>query len=151
MAGERLNSEKKIEHNKIKLKIGTIDKKKPKVIYVEGRTFVTSSEERDNTPRDITDIKHNFKKIINECLYQNDIFETKYILDFQVAAGGIHMGKKSFMSFQLMLSQKNEELKKMSEIKEHCFDMFLKIADGLVNETEDRGYLLSKMKKKVEE
>ena len=61
------------------------------------------------------------------------------------------MGKKSFMSFQLMLSQKNEELKKMSEIKELCLDMFLKFADGLVNETEGRGYLLSKMKKKMEE
>ena len=52
MAGERLNSEKKIEHNKIKLKIGTIDKKMPKVIYVEGRTFVTPDGEKENTQRE---------------------------------------------------------------------------------------------------
>ena len=151
MAGERLNSEKKIEHNKIKLKIGTIDKKMPKVIYVEGRTFVTPDGEKENTQRDITDIKHNFKKLINECLYNNEYFEPKYILDFQVAAGSIHVGKKSFMSFQLILSQKGEILQKMTEIKEQCESMFVKLADGLAEETEDRGYILSKMKKKTED
>ena len=68
-----------------------------------------------------------------------------------MAAGGIHVGKKSFMSFQLILSQKGEILQKMTEIKEQCESMFVKLADGLAEETEDRGYILSKMKKKTED
>lgn len=149
MAGERLNSEKGIEHNKIKIKIGTIDKTNPKTIYIEGRTFVTPEYEHDNTQKDITDIKHTLKSLINDSLFESELFEKKYILDFQVAAGGIHMGKKSFMSFQIILSQKGEIIQKMADLKEASETMIVKIADGLVAEIEDRGYLLSKMKKNL--
>ena len=36
----RLNSEKTINHELFKIKIGTTNKINPKVIYVEGRTFI---------------------------------------------------------------------------------------------------------------
>lgn len=151
MAGERLNSEKKIEHDKIKIKLGTIDKKNPKVVYIEGRTFVTPDSEKDNTPKDITDMKHNFKLAINEFLYKNQSFDSKYILDFQVAAGGIHLGKKSFMSFQIILTQKDGTLDSISELRDKTMDGILTMVDSLSKDADDRGYILSKVKRKIEE
>ncbi len=151
MAGERLNSEKKIEHSKIKLKIGTIDKNNPKVVYFEGRTFVTPEEDKENTAKDINEIKHSFKKLINEILHESKFFTNKFILDFQVATGGIHYGKKSFLSFQLILSQRDDSIKKLPTLKESANDCLLRIANGLEEEIKSRGYLLSKIKRKTEE
>ena len=45
MSGVRLNTEKKIEHDSFEIKIGTTNKLNPVVIYVEGKAFITPSEE----------------------------------------------------------------------------------------------------------
>ena len=56
--GVRLNSEKKIENEYFKLKIGTTNKINPIVIYVEGKTFISPNEEKGDYSKDIAEIKH---------------------------------------------------------------------------------------------
>ena len=60
----RLNSEKTINHNLFKIKIGTINKINPKVIYVEGRTFIQPLNEKNSYTTELTGIKKGFNKII---------------------------------------------------------------------------------------
>ena len=60
----RLNSEKTINHELFKIKIGTTNKINPKVIYVEGRTFIQPLNEKNNYTTELTGIKRSFNKII---------------------------------------------------------------------------------------
>lgn len=147
MSGVRLNTEKKIEHDTFKLKIGTTNKNNPIVVYVEGKAFITPDAENDEYQRDISEIKHSLRRSISDALHGMDIFDHKFILDFQVATNGISVGKKSFMSFQFLFRQANDNVRKLSEVKEDAAPMIVGIADALRDNIASHGFSISKTKK----
>ena len=115
----RLNSEKTINHELFKIKIGTTNKINPKVIYIEGRTFIQPLNDKSSYSVELTGIKRGFNKIIQNFIDSDDLFSKKYILDFQVAQSGISVTKRSFLSFQFLLKQKNEDkILKLKEVKQ---------------------------------
>ena len=149
MTGVRLNSEKKLECDGFKLKVGTTNKTNPIVIYVEGRGFISPSEEKEKEDysKDISEIKHVFKASISDKLHENKHFDNKFIVDFQIASSGIAVKKKSFLSFQYLLRQNEENVKKLIDIKNTYSNMFISIADELRDAIIEKGYVLSKTKK----
>lgn len=149
MTGVRLNSEKKLECDGFKLKVGTTNKTNPIVIYVEGRGFISPSEEKEKEDysKDISEIKHVFKTSISDKLHENKHFDNKFIVDFQIASSGIAVKKKSFLSFQYLLRQNEENVKKLIDIKNTYSNMFISIADELRDVIVEKGYVLSKTKK----
>lgn len=115
----RLNSEKTINHELFKIKIGTTNKINPKVIYIEGRTFIQPLNDKSSYSVELTGIKRGFNRIIQSFIDSDDLFSKKYILDFQVAQSGISVTKRSFLSFQFLLKQKNEDkVLKLKDIKQ---------------------------------
>lgn len=144
----RLNSEKTIEHNLFKLKIGTTNKIEPKVVYVEGRTFIQPLQEKDDYSVDITSIKRNFNKIIQKFVNSNDLFSQKYILDFQVAQSGISTLKRSFLSFQFLLRQKNDnKILKLKDIKQKSENDIQNVLDDLIKCIRECDFTVSKTKR----
>lgn len=143
----RLNNEKKIENEDFKLKIGTTNKINPIVIYVEGKAFICPTDDKDDYSRDISEIKHQFKRSISENLYGTDVFDGKYIMDFQVASSGISVNKKSFLSFQFLLRQKANNIMKLSEVKTKSESMILEIVGSLKDSILAHNFQLSKTKK----
>lgn len=146
MSGVRLNSEKKIENKDFKVKIGTTNKLNPLVIYVEGRAFISPTEDKDSYTRDISEIKHALKVSISDHLHASDDFDNKYIVDFQVATNGIQVNKKSFLSFQFLMRQNQENIKRLIEVKEKSAPMILEIIQDLHDSIIDKGFVLSKTK-----
>lgn len=147
MAQTRLSSEKRIDHNTFKIKIGTVNKVNPQVIYVEGRTFICPLYEKEDYSSDISIIRHDFVRKISNTLKDNSLFDKKFIIDFQVASSGISIKKKSFLSFQFLLKQKNGHIiPKLSEIKEKTNDMITEIVDVLENSIIDHDFIISKSK-----
>ena len=115
----RLNSEKTINHDLFKIKIGTTNKINPKVIYIEGRTFIQPLNDKSSYSVELTGIKRGFNKIIQNFIDSDDLFSKKYILDFQVAQSGISVTKRSFLSFQFLLKQKKEDkVLKLKDVKQ---------------------------------
>lgn len=147
MSGVRLNTEKKIEHDSFKLKIGTTNKLNPVVVYVEGKAFIAPSVASDDYQRDISEIKHSLRRSISESLTGTTIFDHKFILDFQVATNGISVGKKSFMSFQFLFKQDKDNVRKLSEVKEDAQPMIENIANTLRDSITSHGFSISKTKK----
>lgn len=145
--GVRLNSEKKIENDSFKLKIGTTNKINPMVIYVEGKAFICPSEDKDDYAKDISEIKHVLKRSISDGLCTTDIFDNKYIIDFQVAASGIAVNKKSFLSFQFLLRQKRDNVMKLTDVKAKTEGMISDIVDSLKDAIIKRNFSLTKSKK----
>ena len=145
--GVRLNSEKKIDNDSFKLKIGTTNKINPIVIYVEGKAFISPLEDKDDYSRDIYEMKHALKQSITSNLCEAKYFDNKYIVDFQVAASGISVNKKSFLSFQFLLRQKRDNVLKLTEIKNGSEKMINNIADALRDSIIEHNFSLSKSKK----
>ena len=147
MGGVRLNSEKKIENDDFKIKIGTTNKINPIIIYIEGRAFITPTEDKDDYGRDISEIKHVLKQSISDHIHSAAGFDNKYIVDFQVASNGIQVNKKSFLSFQFLLRQNKDKVLKLIEVKNNSSNMVLDIVNDLKEAIVERGFLLTKTKK----
>lgn len=147
MGGVRLNSEKKIENEDFKIKIGTTNKLNPIIIYVEGRSFITPTEEREEYGKEISEIKHVLKHSISSHLQTTNKFDNKYIVDFQIASNGIQLNKKSFLSFQFLMRQNKDNVLKLAEVKNISSEMVLDIVNDLKNSIIEHGFLLSKSKK----
>ena len=146
MGRPRLNTEKKIDHESFKLKIGTTNKQNPQVIYIEGRTFISPLSEKDDYSKDITDIKRGFSKDICTALKKSTSFDQKFIVDFQVATSGIAMNKKSFLTFQFLLKQKNNSICVLSDVKDKSGDMIVGIVNNLEKNIIDHEFSVSKTK-----
>ena len=147
MGGVRLNSEKKIENDDFKIKIGTTNKINPIIIYVEGRAFISPTFDQDDYNKEIAEIKHVLKQSISQHLQTTDKFDNKYIVDFQVASNGIQINKKSFLSFQFLIRQNKDNVLKLIEVKNGSSDMVLEIVNDLKNAIVEHGFVLTKTKK----
>lgn len=144
----RLNSEKTINHNLFKIKMGTTNKINPKVIYVEGRTFIQPLIEKNSYTTELSMIKRGFNKIIQDFINTNDLFSKKYILDFQVAQSGILVSKRSFLSFQFLLKQKNEDkILKLKEVKEKTEDSIQDVLNNLTSCIKECDFNVTKTKR----
>lgn len=144
---KRLTSEKSLQHDTFKLKLGTMDKTNPLVIYIEGKVFITPNEEKDSYTKDMKDIKFALKKIIRESLSNSDFFQNEYILEFQIADTGIKTNKKSFLTFELLLRQPANKVLKLNDIKKYTEHDIYEIINSLEQNIVEHNFSLSKTKK----
>ena len=147
MAEIRLNSEKKIDAENFKLRIGTTNKIDPIVVYIEGRTFISPQEEKDNYAKDILEIKHGLSRAISRNIAESPLFDRKFILDFQVASKGVSVNKKSFLSFQFLLRQNRDKVLKLKDLKANSEDMIKSIVGSLEENIIEHNFIISKTKK----
>lgn len=142
----RVCSEKTINNDYFRLKIGTVNKIKPEVIYFEGKTFIMPTDEDTTYSNRISLIKHNFSRNISYELKGNNLFDNKFIIDFQIANSGIRANKKSFLTFQVMLKQNSSSIKELKEVKELSTPFITKLLKELRDNIVDNDFVLSKTK-----
>ncbi len=64
-----------------------------------------------------------------------------------MAASGVAVNKKSFLSFQFLLRQKRDNIMKLSDVKNLSEGMINNIADALRDSIIEHNFVLSKTKK----
>ena len=147
---KKIGSVIKLNNKEIKLKIGTIDKKNPEVIYVEGCFYVKPIIKKEVYKNDINNIKSTFNDLIKEYLKKNCDFKNDYMFFVDIADKWIEFEKKSFLSFQIFLKPSDNIIKKEKNFNNvieylnntHVYDM------SFINDVfKDYGYELSKTKK----
>lgn len=143
----RLTSEKSLQHDTFKLKLGTMDKTNPLVVYLEGKVFITPNEEKDSYTKDMKDIKYGLKKTIRDNLSGTNFLQNDYILEFQIADSGIKVNKKSFLTFELLLRQQTGNVLKFSDIKKNSEPHLYNIVNSLQQNIVEHNFSLSKTKK----
>jgi len=143
----RLASEKSLQHETFKLKLGTMDKTNPLVVYVAGKVFISPNEEKDNYVQDVRDIKFGLKKSIRDNLTDTKYFQNDYILEFQIADSGIKMNKKSFLTFEFLLKQPAEHVLKLNDVKKQTEPHIYEIINSLEENIVKHNFSLSKTKK----
>lgn len=143
---QRLSTEKKLNSDFFRVKIGTMNKSNPQVLYVEGRTFISPQEEDDYYSY-MAQFRKNMNKYIVDTINKFGCFDNRYILDFQVANSGIKVGKKSFLSFQLFLRQKQDNIKSLKEMKGTLQNFVDNVLFSLKENIIENGFNIYKTKK----
>jgi hypothetical protein len=146
---KRTNVEKRLKNDFFNIKLGTVNKNNPEVIYFEVRTFISPLEESNNYSQVFAFLKKEFSKKIGDSLKLNDFFSEKYILDFQIANSGIKINKKSYLSFQLFLKQKNEVIKELKEIKKIAEPFLVNLLNEFKNDIISNNFSVTKTKKET--
>ena len=104
---KKITTEKDINVHDFRVKVGTMDKKNPEVIYVECGTYITPKEHKKTYIDDIHDIKRKIKEIIRKMVISNELFYSDYICTIDIPCERITPNKKTFITFDYTLKQKN--------------------------------------------
>lgn len=128
---KRLNKEYSYDLNPyFKMKYGTTNHKKPEVIYIVGNTYISPSFDSKNYMDDIEELKINLIDLIHNIILEYDTFSHKdYIFSLDICDNRIKKNKKTFLTFELYLKQK--ECKHLLEID----DLIIKIIESLTNDS----------------
>ena len=138
-------SEVSLENPYFKLKIGTINKKKPTTFYVEGGTFITPTEDETSIKDRIDDVYRAMSQGIMRITCETNNLEKNFIANIDVADERMKVGKKTYFSFQYYLRQNKNDLS-FSEITDN-WDKYTKIVlDKIEYSLKENGFALSKTK-----
>ena len=138
-------SEVSLENPYFKLKIGTINKKKPTTFYVEGGTFITPTEDETSIKDRIDDVYHAMSQGTIRITCETNNLEKNFIANIDVADERMKVGKKTYFSFQYYLRQNKNDLS-FSEITDN-WDKYTKtVLDKIEYSLKENGFALSKTK-----
>jgi hypothetical protein len=128
------------------VKIGTIDNKNPKAVYIQisawgkPKDFFTS--EYDSILKNKT---KRIKKELFNVIKEEYFHKKKCIVDFNMASSGISFSKKSYMSVELTLFKKEPLLPiNSSELVETLSDISINIIDTIFESDEHFNFFKSK-------
>ena len=138
-------SEVSLANPYFKLKIGTINKKKPTTFYVEGGTFITPTEDETSIKDRIDDVYRAMSQGIIRITCETNNLEKNFIANIDVADERMKVGKKTYFSFQYYLRQNKNDLS-FSEITDN-WDKYTKtVLDKIEYSLKENGFALSKTK-----
>jgi len=92
-----------------KVKLGTVDNKTPRSIYIGLSAWgeLIPTNEIINYDGVISKLRKQIKHNINSIIDIEDFYKNKYIVDLDMRSSGISEHKRSFMSCEITLYQKN--------------------------------------------
>lgn len=114
---KRSTKEYKIENsNNFKIKLGSTTYKNPEIVYILGNTYISPITDKNNFKDDIELLKLKFKNHIKDYINNSDIFENKFVCDFNIRESGIKKNKKSFFSFEIYFKQNANNIVPLVEL-----------------------------------
>lgn len=135
---KKIKSENKFHDDIFKIKIGTIDKKNPEVVYIELGSYISPLSSMENYTQSIEKINKSTKTFLNSLFLGSKLCEDDFIFISDVADKRITKGKKSYMEMQIYIKPKTElRCKKFSEITERlnndCISKIIPIIKENIN------------------
>ena len=138
---------KEIKNNlyeSFKVKIGTVNNRIPKSIYIKIAGWANPIKQEDlNYERIISGLKKKIKSKIHECK-SDRFYNNRTIVDLDMRSSGVRYGKKSYADCEITLFQKELIPINQSEVKDHLFGL----TDTLINEVleNDEYFTFTKVK-----
>ena len=90
-----------------KVKLGTIDNKNPKTIYLNVSAWGKPLTEEENYDNVINNLRKKIKQKLFTQIGFGNFEKERYIVDLDMRSSGIKQSKRSFMSCEITLFQKD--------------------------------------------
>lgn len=143
----RLNKEIKLNNCKnISLKYGSVNKNDPRVIYVSGKMWLCPTYDGD-FDEPINFVYDKFKRQLKSILMDSTVFDTRYILDFDLNSYNLEKNKKKYFSITFFVRQKSENVINLNNIKNIISSNFGYLFNELENNLIENDFDVSKTKK----
>ena len=91
-----------------KVKLGTIDNKNPRTIYLNVSAWGEPLTEEDNYDSVLNNLRKKVKQKLYNNIKESNYTTEKYIVDLDMRSSGISQTKRSFMSCEITLFQKEK-------------------------------------------
>ena len=113
---KRFNKEYNLtKYGSIQMKLGTINKDDPKVIYVSGRCWLTPNIELDFKGV-FEEIKKNINKKVKSVIADDDRFSNKFISNFDINPESFVLNKKKYFAFDIFFRQEGNVVRKLKSL-----------------------------------
>ena len=137
------SSEIKLETtNNISLKCATCDGTNPRVLYISGKTWVKPIM-KTNYSDSLSRIKNRMENRILNTLRKLDSLDSKFIFDFSLTPLNMRVGRAKFMTFNIFLRQKEDNVRKLKNISKTIDIAILPLIDEMVNDFEENCFELN--------
>ena len=137
------SSEIKLETtNNISLKCATCDRTNPRVLYISGKTWVKPIM-KTNYSDSLSRIKNRMENRILNTLRKLDSLDSKFIFDFSLTPLNMRVGRAKFMTFNIFLRQKEDNVRKLKNISKTIDIAILPLIDEMVNDFEENCFELN--------
>ena len=100
---KKIKSESKFSDDSFKIKIGTMDKKNPEVIYIELGSYISPKEEKKSYKPNVSNIERETKSLVGSVLQNSGLCKSDFIFVSDIADERISMNKKSYFELQLFV------------------------------------------------
>lgn len=132
MLEERLLSKIKLNplNDKFKVEFGTYNRKNPKVVFLNIKTWVKSKN--SDYLECVAKMNRTLKYNIRECIINNKSFKDNIIINIDIATKQMKEGKNSFLDIEIFLTQKSTlpiKAKKLVAEAESIMNKFIESFD----------------------
>lgn len=104
----------------IVLKYGTTNRENPKVIYINGKTWIKPLYEGDYENA-VKQAISDYKKDLKKRLIETEKFERNMLCEFDIRPEAMKFNKKKFLSFEIFIKQKGcLEMKDLKDDLSEC-------------------------------
>jgi hypothetical protein len=132
----------------LKSNYGTVDSKNLKSIYLNIQSWVEPKSIEVNWVRPVSLLNKKIKSTVTEIL-DNELFDSKFIVDMDLRTSGISIKKKSFMNLEITFFTKKEVNFKSIELKNHLKRVVEYIDFECFNKSNNFSFHLKKIENKV--
>lgn len=141
---KRFKKEYKINLNdEFKIKMGTVNRFNPKVVYVNCRTWLTPSE--NNTTNQVHELLYDLQKKMKKIVYHNNDLENETICYVDFTSLPLVPNKCNLLEIEFYVSFKDYH-KELKEIKPLIIEFFKPIVNEISNILKKNTFILSKSK-----
>lgn len=113
-------SEKKIESNFFKIKLGTLDKKNPTTMYLDAGTYIRPCDEKDDYKSDIINIEKEMKLRVKEMFRTLPTIKDDFLLVTDVAVGRISPERGTHFTIQVYFKPADYQIELKKPFKQLC-------------------------------
>lgn len=130
---ERLSKNYELLNNdKLNVVYGTLNRLNPSILFFNGKMWIKPTCKMDYV-NESSEVCKVFKKNLKKVLLDNKLFDRKYICEFDIKPIGFCENKSKFISFEIVLKQKNVE-HDITKLKNDMIEMFNPLFDELIND-----------------
>ena len=147
---KKINSEINIDIPSLKAKWGTVNKKQPTSIYLEIGGYISPKAEEDDYSGAVKRIDKAVKEIIKQAVTSTDSIGNDFIFVTDVADTRISYGKKSYLSFQIHMGRKKNQVLAKNQFKDIVTEIdgkWKNVYGDILSVIEKNGFSCSKTKK----
>lgn len=139
-----MSSEIDISDDFSNITYGSTDKKNPVTIYINYKTIVFARYEENCNQRTTFKLREQIRKAVKRTINSNNFFSDKFIIDTKMAENGLSVSKPTFLSAQIVLMQKSDNIEPLKNCEAFCKLISDEITKGIRNIADGNGLIITK-------